>query len=218
MNATAAMSVWSEAMEAVDAGVYEWIERREPNAINAGKPLMDVEDILGFELGYFAFIFFGTLVMKHVVDKPFDLFYFKVAHNAFLFGLSLYMLVECARTALGADYKLFGNPMEKGDEPHAKAMADVVYIFYVSKIWEFLDTVIMVLGKKFNQVSFLAVYHHSSIALIWFVIAKYAPGGDAYFSVCGTFDWMDGWRRRLTEAVWGRFWALRCSRLVAQKN
>lgn len=32
------------------------------------------------------------------------------------------------------------------------------------------------------QVSFLHVYHHASISLIWWMITYSAPGGDAYFS------------------------------------
>eukprot|EP00854_Cymbomonas_tetramitiformis_P021505 gene21505-25864_t len=61
-------------------------------------------------------------------------------------------------------------------------MAKVIYIFYVSKLYEFMDTFIMLMKGNINQVSFLHVYHHGSISLIWWVITYHAPGGDAYFS------------------------------------
>eukprot|EP00003_Mantamonas_plastica_P022382 TRINITY_DN3790_c0_g1_i4.p1 TRINITY_DN3790_c0_g1~~TRINITY_DN3790_c0_g1_i4.p1 ORF type:complete len:193 (-),score=71.08 TRINITY_DN3790_c0_g1_i4:20-598(-) len=61
-------------------------------------------------------------------------------------------------------------------------MASVVWIFYLSKVPEFLDTVIMILRKKDKQVSFLHVYHHTTIFIIWHIVVYYAPGGDAYFS------------------------------------
>jgi len=38
-------------------------------------------------------------------------------------------------------------------------MAKIIWVFYVSKIVEFIDTVIMVLKKNNRQVSFLHVYH-----------------------------------------------------------
>eukprot|EP00662_Eupelagonemidae_sp_cell21_P003646 gene3646-13026_t len=58
-----------------------------------------------------------------------------------------------------------------------------VYIFYLSKFWEYQDTLIMVLRKKFNQVSFLHVYHHSSISVVVWSYLRYSGGGDEYLAV-----------------------------------
>ena len=40
----------------------------------------------------------------------------------------------------------------------------------------------MILKKNFRQVSFLHVYHHSSIFAVWWLVVYMAPNGDAYFS------------------------------------
>lgn len=61
-------------------------------------------------------------------------------------------------------------------------MARVLWIFYVSKIPEFIDTWIMIMKKNDRQVSFLHLYHHSTIFVIWWAIIYYAPGGDSYLS------------------------------------
>jgi elongation of very long chain fatty acids protein 4 len=61
-------------------------------------------------------------------------------------------------------------------------MAKILYIFYLSKILEFGDTIIMALRGSYRQISFLHVYHHSSIFLVWWVIIYFAPGGESYFS------------------------------------
>ncbi|KAJ7561754.1 hypothetical protein O6H91_03G040100 [Diphasiastrum complanatum] len=61
-------------------------------------------------------------------------------------------------------------------------MAHFIYIFYMSKYLEFMDTIIMLLKRKVRQVTVLHVYHHCSIVLIWWLISHHAPGGDAYFS------------------------------------
>ncbi len=61
-------------------------------------------------------------------------------------------------------------------------MAAVLHIFFLSKILEFGDTVLMALKKNFHQISFLHLYHHTSIFAIWWIIVYYAPGGEGYFS------------------------------------
>lgn len=52
-------------------------------------------------------------------------------------------------------------------------IAWALYIFFVSKIFEFLDTVFMALKKKDNQISFLHMYHHISMPLLWWFGIKY---------------------------------------------
>lgn len=42
---------------------------------------------------------------------------------------------------------------------------------------EFLDTVFFILRKKFNQVSFLHVYHHCTMFILWWIGIKWVPGG-----------------------------------------
>ena len=102
--------------------------------------------------------------------------------------------------AVQSGYKLWGVPFKASE----RDMASIIYIFYVSKIYEFMDTFIML--QKGNvkqvracwcqsrlggvaphapspaQVTLLHVYHHASISFIWWMITYTAPGGDAYFS------------------------------------
>lgn len=42
-------------------------------------------------------------------------------------------------------------------------MGNVLYMFYLSKILDFFDTIFIILGKKWKQLSFLHVYHHLTI-------------------------------------------------------
>ncbi|CAG2181481.1 unnamed protein product, partial [Oppiella nova] len=44
---------------------------------------------------------------------------------------------------------------------------------------ELLDTIFFILRKKANQLTFLHVYHHSSMFIFWWVGAKFVPGGSA---------------------------------------
>jgi hypothetical protein len=58
-------------------------------------------------------------------------------------------------------------------------MARIVWIFYFSKIFEFMDTFIMALRYRFRQITFLHVYHHSSIFFTWWFVVRNAPGGES---------------------------------------
>ncbi|EGG24799.1 long chain fatty acid elongase [Cavenderia fasciculata] len=80
-----------------------------------------------------------------------------VVHNLFLSGLSLVML-------LGMMIPLLTNEATQGLEhlvckPTTAGRTEFwYYIFYLSKVYEFLDTVFLVLRKK--KLIFLHVYHH----------------------------------------------------------
>ncbi len=44
-------------------------------------------------------------------------------------------------------------------------VTNALWWYFISKAIEFLDTVWMILRKKFNQVTFLHVFHHSTMVL-----------------------------------------------------
>ncbi len=47
-------------------------------------------------------------------------------------------------------------------------MANVCWIFYISKFIELLDTLFFILRKKFNQITFLHVFHHGKYSFALF--------------------------------------------------
>ena len=120
-----------------------------------------------------------------------------MVHNGILFFLSLYMVVETLRTArenFGWDKPgatLWCNPNDKTVTRGGKAafatesgaaLARVLHVHYLSKAYEFGDTIIMLLKKNYRQVSFLHVYHHATTFFpVWFCVVRYGPGGEAWF-------------------------------------
>jgi len=56
-----------------------------------------------------------------------------------------------------------------------------VWVHYCDKYLEFFDTYFMVLRGKMDQVSFLHIYHHTTIAWAWWIAFVCCPGGDVYF-------------------------------------
>ncbi|KAJ9450318.1 Elongation of very long chain fatty acids protein [Diplonema papillatum] len=56
-----------------------------------------------------------------------------------------------------------------------------MFIHYLSKILDMADTVFIVLRKKDKQLSFLHVYHHASIGMIWGFLLLFGYGGGTGF-------------------------------------
>jgi len=127
------------------------------------------------------------LIMRYVPPmsrwedgKGFNVKYIALIHNINLTLISAYMFVEIVHQALSLNYSLWGNAVDR--TPRSIGMARVLWIFYASKILEFIDTILMCLRKSFRQITFLHVYHHASIYVIWWIVLYYIPGGEPYFS------------------------------------
>ena len=53
------------------------------------------------------------------------------------------------------------------DRRHRRAFRHGVFLHYLCKYLDFADTLVIVLRKKAAQLSFLHLYHHASIVLVW---------------------------------------------------
>jgi len=62
-------------------------------------------------------------------------------------------------------------------------MAFVLHIFYLSKVLDFADTFFMIVKGNWRQVSFLHVYHHTSIFLIYWLNAQAFYDADIYATI-----------------------------------
>lgn len=67
--------------------------------------------------------------------------------------------------------------------PYTANLRYFVYIHYLSKYFDYFDTLFIILrGKEKQQLSFLHVYHHSTIGVIWgFLLYRGHGNGTASF-------------------------------------
>lgn len=56
-------------------------------------------------------------------------------------------------------------------------IVNAVWWFYFSKCLEFSDSFFFILRKKTNQLTFLHVYHHSTMFPLWWIGVKFVPSG-----------------------------------------
>jgi elongation of very long chain fatty acids protein 4 len=90
------------------------------------------------------------------------------------------MCIEAGVRAYSAGFSLTPcNPFN-----HSKPeVGFILYVFYLSKILDFMDTVFIIAEKRWSQLSFLHVYHHTSIFLFYWLNLNVGYDGDVYATV-----------------------------------
>lgn len=63
------------------------------------------------------------------------------------------------------------------------SMATYSWLFYLSKIFDITDTILIVLRKKWNQFTFLHIYHHLSVLIIMWINTSVGYDGDIYYII-----------------------------------
>lgn len=91
--------------------------------------------------------------------RPLDLRSPLVLHNIICTALSAYCIV-CFVAAFSEDSNIFSTKSKNGVLKHG------MFVYWMTKLYELLDTVFMVLRHKKKQISFLHVFHHASVPLI----------------------------------------------------
>ncbi|KAK2565420.1 Elongation of very long chain fatty acids protein 4 [Acropora cervicornis] len=66
----------------------------------------------------------------------------------------------------------------RGD-PRLNRLARICYIYWLSKFVEYFGSFFFILRKKNNQLSFLHVYHHAGMSILFWMVSKYVA---AYFA------------------------------------
>lgn len=60
-------------------------------------------------------------------------------------------------------------------------MVRMTYFVFLLKIVDLIETGMFVLRKKYNQISWLHLYHHFTTALVAWISTRYIAGGMAVF-------------------------------------
>ncbi|XP_075983193.1 very long chain fatty acid elongase 5-like [Anticarsia gemmatalis] len=107
-------------------------------------------------------------------------------------------------------YSLVCQPIDEG--PYGVEFAwYVCYGYFTMKLVDLLDTIFFILRKKYNQVTFLHVYHHAGmVALAWGYV-KWAPGGHCTLlmtinclvhAVMYSYYQLTVWDNTIRQSIW----------------
>lgn len=104
----------------------------------------------------------------------------KFLYNVSQIFLCAYMTLEALFLAYRNGYTVLPcNDFNTQNPP----LANLLWLFYVSKVWDFWDTIFIVLGKKWRQLSFLHVYHHITIFLFYWLNLHVNFDGDIFLTI-----------------------------------
>ncbi|KAI5635509.1 GNS1/SUR4 family domain-containing protein [Phthorimaea operculella] len=118
----------------------------------------------------------GPALMKD--REPFQIKKIIIAYNVIQIALSVYVTLQAlTRLYLPGTYSIWCQKIVKENTELEQVVTNHVWLYYIIKIIDLLDTVFFILRKKFSHVSFLHVYHHLGMCLLGFVGTKYVPGG-----------------------------------------
>jgi len=183
-------AAWTEQVkEAMVPGLF----KENGSQVTKGWPLTRLDHALVIVGAYLGFVLVGTMIFKRiygeekVTGKPVKseqekglLHVIMLFYNLVQVGLCAYMmqgaLVEAFRVN---SYRFICNDFNVA----AAGMAHWNWIFYCSKILDFCDTIFIVVRGKWRQLSFLHVYHHTTIYLFYWLNANFAYDGDIYYTI-----------------------------------
>ncbi|XP_059142596.1 elongation of very long chain fatty acids protein 4-like [Physella acuta] len=164
-----------------------------------GYPLLDSPDKMLALIGLYLFVVWqGPKWM--VPYKPWDLKNTIIVYNfAMVILSSVISIGSIIGIVKAGGYSIFCDGMDKyqfsedsgfvsscssnvlwGSIEHfnvAVGYVNVGWLFFISKLIEFLDTIFFVLRKKNNQITFLHVYHHATMTVFTWLGVKFLPGG-----------------------------------------
>ncbi|GCC27171.1 elongation of very long chain fatty acids protein 4a isoform X1 [Chiloscyllium punctatum] len=128
---------------------------------------------------YLLFVWLGPKWMNN--REPFQLRSLLIFYNFGMVILNFYIFKELFFAARAAGYSYICQTVNYTDDVNEVRIASALWWYYVSKGIEYLDTVFFILRKKFNQVSFLHVYHHFTMFTLWWIGIKWVAGGQSFF-------------------------------------
>ncbi|XP_069697685.1 very long chain fatty acid elongase 7-like [Periplaneta americana] len=127
---------------------------------------------------YFVFIL-GPKIMKN--RPPYKLVGIMRAYNLLQVILNCLLFTQAVKMGWIWKYKWICEPIDYSHDPVALTAVKSCWYYCMLKMFDFMDTVFIVLRKKDQQISFLHVYHHGGIFFGSWIITKYYPGGHATF-------------------------------------
>ena len=150
---------------------------------------IDIEDVIVYTttprvmslavVGYFSMIYGLTKYMKAAMAAkpvPYSLKLPMLIYNNAQIALNIYMVYGLS--AVVSYPNIYGINI-----PYTSDLRYYVFIHYLSKYFDYFDTLFIILrGKEKQQLSFLHVYHHSTIGVVWgFMLYRGHGNGTAAF-------------------------------------
>jgi len=160
--------------------IVEWALDGKKRGMTSSWPLANFEEAMLIVMCYLGFVLIGSMIFKIEAVPSLKLTPVQFIYNIVQVMLCSYMCIEAGVIAYRQGYSILPcNPYNARKPP----VGNVLWLFYISKILDFLDTVFIIIGKKWRQLSFLHVYHHTTIFLFYWLNLNAGYDGDIYLTI-----------------------------------
>ncbi|XP_039294667.1 elongation of very long chain fatty acids protein 4 isoform X2 [Nilaparvata lugens] len=131
-----------------------------------------------YTLLYLVIVCIGPRFMRN--KKPMKLTWVLIPYNLSMAVLNLYIAIELLIASSRLRYSYVCQPIRQINHKEELRIANAVWWYYFSKLLEFCDTFFFILRKKDAQLTFLHVYHHSTMFSLWWIGIKWVPSGSTF--------------------------------------
>jgi elongation of very long chain fatty acids protein 4 len=175
------MGGYNDALDSVGESILTWADpNRDFRGHTEGWFLTDFSAAINIATVYVAFVLVGSSLFKSGALPAIDPYPLKFIYNVSQIMLCAYMTIEAGMLAYRNSYTIL--PCNEYDTTNPP-VANLLWLFYISKVWDFWDTIFIVVGKKWKQLSFLHVYHHTTIFLFYWLNCHVNYDGDIYLTI-----------------------------------
>jgi len=115
--------------------------------------------------------------------KPYNLRWILMIYNVIQIISCIWLIYGIATSGWTTHLTLGCEPVDYSDNPMSVRMLNYVWWTMMLKMLEMIETCFFVLRKKFNQITKLHVYHHSSTFFLAWIGTKYFGGGMSTFPI-----------------------------------
>ncbi|XP_068148341.1 very long chain fatty acid elongase 4 [Drosophila tropicalis] len=112
--------------------------------------------------------------------KPLQLRVPLFLYNLTMALINAHICLEFFTASRALNYRFSCQPCREDYNPHEMRIAAAFWWFYITKVFEFADTAFFILRHKWSQLSFLHVYHHSTMFIMCWIVVKWLPTGSSY--------------------------------------
>lgn len=156
------------------------------------------------------------LSLEQKLNKEPVVYQVMIPYNVVQVLLCAYMIAGALYAFVTGGYLPICNPHNYADSK----VAGILWVFYVSKVLDFVDTFLIIARNKWDQFSFLHIYHHFSIFFVYWIVTNVGFDGDVYYTVVANsfvhlvmysyyyltaFNFKPVWGRYVTQLQMGQF-------------
>ena len=106
-----------------------------------------------------------------------------LSYNIYQVLLNAYVVLELCRevSPIVRGRPLWGTQLLPSSDPKGRRLAFLIFVHAENKIVELADTVFMAVRGKHSQITSLHLWHHMLLLWSWYLVVRFACGGDAWF-------------------------------------